>query len=161
MHVIGLPLGAGIFTVWCLLALLFSWEPALWLANSQGRVWMLLLSKKIIDIFNFKQRLLSIDMKTKVVQYVPRINLNNLKFQIFKNFQIFKFSLVPTFCLTFRHFLVLRPPGCKYLLLSLSPTVVCYNKHFSVAAESPEADRSTIVFWFLLKILSSHAKILQ
>ena len=26
--------------------------------------------KKIIDIFNFKQRLLSIDMKTKVVQHV-------------------------------------------------------------------------------------------
>ena len=29
--------------------------------------------KEIIDIFNFKQRLLSIDMKTKVVQHFPRI----------------------------------------------------------------------------------------
>ena len=28
--------------------------------------------KKTIDIFNFKQRLLSIDMKTKVVQHVPK-----------------------------------------------------------------------------------------
>ena len=28
--------------------------------------------KKSIDIFNFKQRLLSIDMKTKVVQHVKR-----------------------------------------------------------------------------------------
>ena len=28
--------------------------------------------KKPIDIFNFKQRLLSIDMKTKVVQHVER-----------------------------------------------------------------------------------------
>ena len=29
--------------------------------------------KKIINIFNFKQRLLSIDIKTKVVQHVLRI----------------------------------------------------------------------------------------
>ena len=31
--------------------------------------------KKLIVIFNFKQRLLSLDIKTKVVQHVPRINL--------------------------------------------------------------------------------------
>ena len=31
------------------------------------------VKKKNIDIFNFKQRPLSIDMKTKVVQHVPRI----------------------------------------------------------------------------------------
>ena len=30
----------------------------------------LMSKKKSIDIFNFKQRLLSIDMKTKVVQHV-------------------------------------------------------------------------------------------
>ena len=30
-----------------------------------------------IAIFNYKQRLLSIDMKTKVVQHVPRIKLDN------------------------------------------------------------------------------------
>ena len=49
--------------------------------------------KKTIAIFGNKQWLLSIDMKTKVVQHVPRINLSYFKFQIFKfsNFQIFKF----------------------------------------------------------------------
>ena len=46
-------------------------------------------------------------MKTKVVQHVPRINLSYFKFQIFKFFQILKFSLVPSFCLTFRHFFLL------------------------------------------------------
>ena len=35
--------------------------------------------KKTIDIFNFKQRLLSLDMKTKVVQHVPRIIFNIYK----------------------------------------------------------------------------------
>ena len=49
----------------------FSWEPALWTLMSQGAdaaddddV------KKSIAIFGNKQRLLSIDMKTKVVQHV-------------------------------------------------------------------------------------------
>ena len=50
-------------------------------------------SKKIIDIFNYKQRLLSIDMKTKVVQHVSRIKLDNQTT-----------LLVPSACLTFRHF---------------------------------------------------------
>ena len=40
--------------------------------------------KKNIVIFGNKQRLLSIDMKTKVVQHVPRMNLSYFKFQIFK-----------------------------------------------------------------------------
>ena len=35
--------------------------------------------KKIIDIFNFKQRVLSLDMKTKVVQHVPKSKLHNMK----------------------------------------------------------------------------------
>ena len=72
--------------------LFFSWEPALWTVHSQERVLMWsqkkhkwkVLSKKSIDIFNFKQRLLSIDIKTKVVQHVPRI--------IFNVFKVFKFS---------------------------------------------------------------------
>jgi len=34
--------------------------------------------KKTIAIFGYKQRLLSIDMKTKLVQHVPRIKLDNL-----------------------------------------------------------------------------------
>ena len=34
--------------------------------------------KKNIDIFTYKQSLWSIDMKTKVVQQVPRIKLDNL-----------------------------------------------------------------------------------
>ena len=36
--------------------------------------------KKSIDIFGYKQRLLSLDMKTKVVQHVPRINLSHFNF---------------------------------------------------------------------------------
>ena len=61
---------------------------------SQDRVW---LSKKSIAIFGNKYWVLSIDMKTKVVQHVPRINLSYFKFQIFKfsnfsNFQIFSGS---------------------------------------------------------------------
>ena len=56
-------------------------------------------------------------MKTKVVQHVPRINLSYLKFQIFKFlknfkfskiFKFSKFSLVPSFCLTFRHFFIYK-----------------------------------------------------
>ena len=69
--------------------------------------------KKGIGIFTYKQRLLSIDMKTKVVQHVPRIIFKVFKvfkfpsFQVFKFLKIFKFLitfLVPSFCLTFRHF---------------------------------------------------------
>ena len=37
---------------------------------------VLVLSKKIIDIFGYKQRLLSIDMKTIVVQHVANINIS-------------------------------------------------------------------------------------
>ena len=56
--------------------------------------------QKIIDIFNYKLQLLSIDVKTKVV-HVPRI--------IFNVFKVFRFSsfqsiLVPSASLTFRHF---------------------------------------------------------
>ena len=60
--------------------LIFSWEPALWLLNSQERV--LRMSKKSITIFGSKQWLLSTDMKTKVVQHVPRINLSHFNFWI-------------------------------------------------------------------------------
>ena len=35
--------------------------------------------KKTIAIFGYKQRLLSLDMKTKVVQHVPRIIFNIYK----------------------------------------------------------------------------------
>ena len=95
---------------------IFSWE--LWHLNSQERV--MLRSQKSITIFDNKQWLLSIDMKTKVVKHVPRINLSHLnqKFQIFKNFKFLKFFLVPSFCLTFRHFLVpwgTKVPGQKGL----------------------------------------------
>ena len=48
--------------------------------------------KKIIDIFNYKQRLLNIDMKTKVVQHVPRIIFNVFKVFKFSSFQVFRFS---------------------------------------------------------------------
>ena len=36
--------------------------------------------KKSIAIFGYKHRLLSLDMKTKVVQHVPRINLSHFNF---------------------------------------------------------------------------------
>ena len=36
--------------------------------------------KKNIAIFAYKLRLLSIEMKTKLVQHVPRINLSHFKF---------------------------------------------------------------------------------
>ena len=62
---------------------IFSWEPALWLLNSRdGEAEA--VQKKSIAIFDKKQRLLSLDMKTKVVQHVPRIIFNIykiLKFQ--------------------------------------------------------------------------------
>ena len=41
--------------------------------------------KKSIAIFGYKQSLLSIHMKTKVVQHVPRIILNVLPFSPFSN----------------------------------------------------------------------------
>ena len=34
--------------------------------------------KKSIAIFGYKQRLMSMDMKTKLVQHVPTIQLDNL-----------------------------------------------------------------------------------
>ena len=48
--------------------------------------------KITIVIFNYKQRLLSIDMKTKVVQHVPRII-----FSKFSNLQVFRFSSFQSF----------------------------------------------------------------
>ena len=65
------------------MAMIFiSWEPALWTLKSQ--VGVVRMSQKTIAIFGYKQWLLSIDMKTKVVQHVPRI--------IFSVFKVFKFS---------------------------------------------------------------------
>ena len=46
--------------------------------------------KKNIAIFGNKQRLLSIDMKTKVVQHVPRIIFNVFKVFKFSGFQVFQ-----------------------------------------------------------------------
>ena len=75
---------------------IFSWEPALWTLMSLDRVLLLttmvMMSKKSIAIFGYKQWHLRLDMKTKVVQHVPRINLSYLKFQIFKFFKNFQFS---------------------------------------------------------------------
>ena len=50
----------------------------------RGWLIVMVMSQKSIAIFGKKQRLLSIDMKTKVVQHVPRI--------IFNVFNVFKFS---------------------------------------------------------------------
>ena len=56
-----------------------------------------MIQLKSIAIFGYKQRILSLDMKTKVVQHVPRINLSYLKFQIFKILKIFKFQIFKNF----------------------------------------------------------------
>ena len=122
----------------------FSWEPALWLLNSQDRV-MWWLSKKSIANFGYKHRLLSLDMKTKLVQHVESDWMRESESEIAREsesenvwgwvlsiemktkvvqhaksdwmrdwmsvrvrkserFQVFKTFLVPSFCLTFRHF---------------------------------------------------------
>ena len=70
------------------------------------------MSKKSIAIFGYKQSLLSLDMKTNVVQHVPRIICNVFKvfkisgFQVFRfsGFQVFKFS-------SFQSFQVFRFPA--------------------------------------------------
>ena len=68
---------------------LFSWEPALWtlirIRGCDGGC-----PKKSIAIFSYKQWLLSLDMKTKVVQHVPS----------FENLENFKTLRVPSTCLT-------------------------------------------------------------
>ena len=53
----------------------FSWEPTIWTLMSGGDEEV----KKTIDILTYKQWLLSIDMKTKVVQHVPKIIFNVVK----------------------------------------------------------------------------------
>ena len=77
---------------------IFSWESALWTLMSGDTV--------LMRMFNYKQRLLSLDMKTKVVQHVPRIIFNVSSFQVFRfsGFQVFSFQnfQVPSACLTFR-----------------------------------------------------------
>ena len=58
----------------------FSWEPALETLNSQDAEAEAV--KKSIAIFSYKQWLLSLDMKTKIVQHVSRIYLSHFKFWI-------------------------------------------------------------------------------
>ena len=48
--------------------------------------------KILIAIFTYNQRLLCIDMKTKVVQHVSRIIFNVFKVFKFSSCQVFKFS---------------------------------------------------------------------
>ena len=68
--------------------------------------------KKSIDIFNFKQRLLSLDMKTKVVQHFPRINLSHFNFWILNlKFKIFIFFWFPAFVWLSDIFIFFSPPG--------------------------------------------------
>ena len=75
-----------------------SWFPAKNYGDKLKKHKWKVLSKKTIDIFNLKQRHLSIDIKTKVVQHVPRIIFN--VFKVFK-FQVFKFSF-QHFCLLWK-----------------------------------------------------------
>ena len=69
----------------------FSWEPTIWTLMSGGDKEV----KKTIDILTYKQWLLSIDMKTKVVQHVPKIIFNVFKVFRFSSFQ--KHSWFPAF----------------------------------------------------------------
>ena len=126
--------------------MVFSWEPALWLLNSQGRVLLLLLSKKNhcnfqLETMTFEPRhenktcsacrewlnerlkesesgivresesekvwgcLLSIEMKTKVVQDVKSDWMRDwMSVRVRKSEREWECDLVPSFCLTFRHF---------------------------------------------------------
>ena len=105
-------------------------------------------------------------MKTKLVQHVPRINLshlNFLKFQIFQIFKFFKFLkifLVPSFCLTFRHFLffiliflffiqnnllpaqldIIRPSLQRATKQKYSP--LCHCQHVSMSIRARESVRA-------------------
>ena len=76
---------------------LYDWQ------THRGRCGCCCCQKKIIDIFNFKQRLLS-RHENKSCSACPKDN-----FECFLNFQVFRFSSfqsfqVPSACLTFRHF---------------------------------------------------------
>ena len=51
---------------------IFSWEPALWTQTSQERVLRMRRSKIDHSNFRLQQRILSIEMKTKLVQHVER-----------------------------------------------------------------------------------------
>ena len=51
--------------------------------------------KKTIAFFGYKQRPLSIEMKTKVVQHVLRIIFNVFKFSSIESFQVFKVFRFP------------------------------------------------------------------
>ena len=90
---------------------IFSWEPALWTLMSVAWVWWMMMSKKLIVIFTFKQRLLSIDMKNKVVQHVKNEWMREWESE-FRVFQVFQ--KIPGFCLTFRHFLPPHPHPCHW-----------------------------------------------
>ena len=57
--------------------LVFSWEPALWLANSQERALSKKFCKKKALMSKKKHWVLSLDMKTKVARHVPRIAFQN------------------------------------------------------------------------------------
>ena len=86
-----------------------------WQTHGVLTLMMMMRSRNNHCHFHFKQWLLSIDMKTKVVQHVPKIIFNVFKLFEFSSFQLFRFSsfqvskffktfLVPSFCLTFRDF---------------------------------------------------------
>ena len=63
LFIVGINVKLGVF---------FSWEPALLTQNSQDRVTWRWMSQKNIAIYTYKQRPLSMDMKTKVVEHVER-----------------------------------------------------------------------------------------
>ncbi len=58
---------------------------------------VMVMSQKSIAIFSNKQQLLSIDIKTKVVQHVPRIIFNVFKVFEFSSFQVFRLSSFQVF----------------------------------------------------------------
>ena len=109
-------------------------------------------SQKSIAIFGNKQRLLSIDMATKVVQHVPGSFFKVLKFS---SFQVFKTFLVPSFCLTFRHFF---GPPCT--VDGSDANWVCFSRPWiCFISELFDKNNTNKVFFFFLKeVAATRAK---
>ena len=92
-------LGTIIFLAW---NQLYDWQ-----THGVLTLMMMMRSKNNHCIFTYKLRISSIDMKTKVVWHVPKIIFKVFQsFQVFDNIQTLGF-LVPSFCLTFRHFFII------------------------------------------------------
>ena len=113
--------------------------------------------KKTIDIFNFKQRLLSIDMKTKVVQHVPRILFNVFKVFKLSSFQVFKVFRFPAPVWLSDIFImgyIIQTQNCKMHLVPILPL----NGQFCRFLRDKNGQKWQIsagyIFWFFFQFNS-------